>query len=68
MGFSHLDGTYRGVKLKGMKKTTLTTLASGLAAATAGHFAFWGYRYLTTDPVRRSWTILLGPARHLTGK
>ena len=51
-----------------MKKSTLTTLAGGLAFATASHFAFWGYRYLTTDPARRSWTILLGPARHLTGK
>ncbi|WHS49926.1 hypothetical protein QM007_08375 [Rothia sp. SD9660Na] len=51
-----------------MKKTTLTTLAGGLALATAGHLALWGYRYLITSPSRRSWTILLGPARHLTRK
>lgn len=62
MGFSDLNGTYRGVKLKGMKKTTLTTLAGALAAATAGHFAFWGYQqHKYVHPELYHWRLFIAP-------
>lgn len=62
MGFSDLDGTYRGVKLKGMKKTTLTTLVGAIAAATAGHFAFWGYQqHKYVHPQLRHWKLFIAP-------
>ncbi|WP_237200587.1 alpha/beta hydrolase [Rothia nasimurium] len=45
-----------------MKKSTLTTLAGGLALATAGHFAFWGYQqHKYVHPELRHWKLFLAP-------